>query len=188
MYHIKDLEQHLRLVRVRNFDYIATSIISQYVTNAHLLPRLQGRVSQCGRRDNHWSLRNTFCKLNLENVGFDRNGWWRTGPQPEGGQSGNCPRRNFHKRMYLLATATSYIILPPPENISWLRPWWRTSSWATNVIRSLSSLRVSNNCDRDFFTLCTICKLRNFEAAMLSCNEPWMSMLSDKKARRSHWL
>jgi len=23
MYHIKDLEQHLRLVRVRNFDYIA---------------------------------------------------------------------------------------------------------------------------------------------------------------------
>ena len=115
MYHIKDLEQHLRLVRVRNFDYIATSIISQYVTNAHLLPRLQGRVSQCGRRDNHWSLRNTFCKLNLENVGFDRNGWWRTGPQPEGG---NCPRRNFHKRMYLLATATSYIILPPPPKIS----------------------------------------------------------------------
>jgi len=27
------------------------------------------------------------------------------------------------KRMYLLGAATSYIILPPPENITWLRPW-----------------------------------------------------------------
>jgi len=31
------------------------------------------------------------------------------------------PPRNFHERMYLLGTATSYIIFPP-ENISWLRP------------------------------------------------------------------
>jgi len=38
------------------------------------------------------------------------------GPQPEGWQSGNLPPpRNFHKRMYLLGAATSYIILPPPR-------------------------------------------------------------------------
>jgi len=30
--------------------------------------------------------------------------------------------RNFHKRMYLLGAATSYIILLPPEYISWLQP------------------------------------------------------------------
>jgi len=41
-----------------------------------------------------------------------------------GGQSGNCPPRNYHKRMYLLGAATSYISLPPPEKISWLRPWF----------------------------------------------------------------
>ena len=32
------------------------------------------------------------------------------------------PLRNFHKRMYFLGAATSYIILLPPEIISWLRP------------------------------------------------------------------
>jgi len=36
------------------------------------------------------------------------------GPQPVGGQSGNCPPRHFHKRMYLLGTPTSYIIFAPP--------------------------------------------------------------------------
>jgi len=30
--------------------------------------------------------------------------------------------RNFHKRMYLLGAAISYILLTPLENISWLRP------------------------------------------------------------------
>ena len=35
-------------------------------------------------------------------------------PQP-GGQSSNCLPRNFLKGMYLLGTATSYIILPPPR-------------------------------------------------------------------------
>jgi len=39
---------------------------------------------------------------------------WMAGPQPEGGKLGNCPHpRNFHKPMYLLGAARSYIILPP---------------------------------------------------------------------------
>ena len=41
-----------------------------------------------------------------------------SGTQPGGGQSGNFPPRNFHKRMYLLGAATSYFILPPPPKIS----------------------------------------------------------------------
>jgi len=40
------------------------------------------------------------------------------------GEIGQLPPRNFDKRMYLLGAATRYIILPPPENISWLRPWY----------------------------------------------------------------
>jgi len=62
-----------------------------------------------------------------------------TRPATRAGQSGNCPPRNFHKRMYLLGAATSYIILP--ENISWLRPW---SSLQRNLILRLSR-RLSNS-------------------------------------------
>jgi len=37
-----------------------------------------------------------------------------TRPATREGQSGNCPPpRNFHKRMYLLGGATSYIIMSP---------------------------------------------------------------------------
>ena len=43
------------------------------------------------------------------------------GRNQKGGNRAISPPRNFHERMYLLGTATSYIIFPP-ENISWLRP------------------------------------------------------------------
>jgi len=36
-------------------------------------------------------------------------------PQPEGGNRAIAPPQNFRKRMNLLVTATSYIILPPPK-------------------------------------------------------------------------
>jgi len=32
-----------------------------------------------------------------------------------GGNRATAPPRNFHKRMYFLGAATSYIILPPPK-------------------------------------------------------------------------
>ena len=52
-----------------------------------------------------------------------------TDPQPEGGQSGNCPPKFSQTYVrYLLGAATSYIILPPPENINWLLPCCGSSS------------------------------------------------------------
>ena len=69
----------------------------------------------------------------------DCSGCWGQARNQRGGQSGNCLPRNFWKRMYLLGTPTSHIILPPPENISWLQPWlrplWKQSTY---TLQSLS--------------------------------------------------
>jgi len=45
-----------------------------------------------------------------------------TRPATRGGDNRAIdPPRNFHKRVYLLGAARTYIV-PPPENIIWLRP------------------------------------------------------------------
>ena len=63
-----------------------------------------------------------FTFLSVPQVPKDK--WFSTGPQPEGGNRAIAPR-NFQKRLYLLCTATClHHFAPPPEKLSWLRPWF----------------------------------------------------------------
>ena len=49
---------------------------------------------------------------------------WEPGPQPDGGgQSGNCSPK-FLKTYVFLRYSNKLFHFAPPENISWLRPWW----------------------------------------------------------------
>jgi len=51
--------------------------------------------------------------------------------------------QNFHKRIYLLGAATSYIIFPPQKNISWLPPCLRQKDRPVTSLRHQEGEEVS---------------------------------------------